>query len=29
MLKEAKERLNIQALVNKLVVAEGIKDFHE
>jgi hypothetical protein len=29
MLKDVKERLTIQMLTNKLVVSEGIKDFHE
>ena len=29
MLKDLKQRLHIQAMVGKMVVAEGIKDFHE
>ena len=29
MLKDSKQRLHIQAMVGKMVVAEGIKDFHE
>ena len=29
LLKETKERLHIQSMIGKLVVAEGIKDFHE
>ena len=29
MLKDVKQRLHIQAMVGKMVVAEGIKDFHE
>ena len=29
MLKDTKQRLHIQAMVGKMVVAEGIKDFHE
>ena len=29
MLKDCKQRLHIQSMVGKMVVAEGIKDFHE
>ena len=29
MLKDTKQRLHIQSMVGKMVVAEGIKDFHE
>ena len=29
MLKDSKQRLHIQSMVGKMVVAEGIKDFHE
>lgn len=29
VLQDIKQRLQIQAMISKMVVAEGIKDFHE